>query len=69
MKNSSELKAAVERKPFRPLPVNLIDGEQLTISADTEALFSRNKPELIIVFNPDGTMRLLEAEAVVSYTF
>jgi hypothetical protein len=61
-----EIKAAVRRKPFRPFSVNVVDGEQLHISQESEVLFPRSKPQLVIVFNPDGTMHLLEAEAVSS---
>jgi hypothetical protein len=66
MKNSSELRAAVDRKPFLPFAINLFDGEQLTINADTEVLFPKNKPELVIVFSADGMMHLFEAEAIAS---
>jgi hypothetical protein len=61
-----EIKAAVRRKPFRPFAISIVDGQQLVIGQDSEVLFPRNKPQLVIVFNADGTMHLLEAEAVAS---
>jgi hypothetical protein len=61
-----EVKAVYYRKPFRPFTINIVDGEQLAIDKDSEILFPRKKPELIIVFAADGTMHLLEAESVAS---
>jgi hypothetical protein len=61
-----ELKGKLNREPFRPFVVELIGGRQILIGKDTEVLFSRRRPELIIVFSEDGLQHEFEVSAIAS---
>jgi hypothetical protein len=63
-----EIKAAVARKPFRSFTLNTVDGRSMVITEESEVLLPSKKPNLVIVFEADGAMHLLEAEALASIT-
>ena len=61
-----ELKAKIEREPFRPFVIELVSGRQIAIGKDSEILFSRKRPELVIAFTDDGLQYEFEASAIAA---
>ena len=64
MNDSDLLKSKMHREPFRPLIIELHSGTQIVIDADTEILFPRKRPELVIAFTADGLMHEFETSAI-----
>jgi hypothetical protein len=65
--NSSQLdllKAKMHREPFRAFLVEFVSGAQILIDADTEILFPRKRPELVIAFTGNGLMHEFESSAI-----
>jgi len=62
----AQLKAKLNREPFRPFVVELISGRQILIGANSEVLFSRKRPELVIAFTEDGLQHEFELGAIAS---
>jgi hypothetical protein len=58
-----ELKAKIAREPFRPFVIELISG-QIVIGSDSEILFSRKRPELVIAFTDDGLQHEFEISRI-----
>ena len=58
------LKTKMGRQPFRSFIIEFQSGHQILIDADTEVLFPRKRPELIIAFTGNGLMHEFEAEAI-----
>jgi hypothetical protein len=54
----------MSRQPCRPFIVELRSGTQILIDADSEILFPRKRPELIIAFTADGLMHEFETSAI-----
>jgi hypothetical protein len=44
---NEQLKAKLDREPFRPFIIELTGGRQIQIGQDSEVLFPRRRPELI----------------------
>jgi len=66
MTQISELKAKLEREPFRPFVIELQSGRQILIGRESELFFPRRRPELIIAFSDDGLQHEFELSAIVS---
>jgi hypothetical protein len=60
-----DLKAKLERRPFRPFIIELDNSSQILIDAESEVLFPRKRPELIIAFTGDGIQHEFEGEAII----
>jgi hypothetical protein len=58
------LKTKMRREPFRAFIIEFQSGHQILIDADTEMLFPRKRPELIIAFTGNGLMHEFEAGAI-----
>jgi hypothetical protein len=56
----------MEREPFRPFIVELLSGRQIVIGKDSEVLFPRRRPELIIAFTEDGLQHEFEVSVIAS---
>ena len=61
-----ELKAKIEREPFRAFVIELVSGRQIIIGKDSELLSPRKRPELVIAFTDDGLQHEFEASAIAS---
>jgi hypothetical protein len=61
-----ELKAKIARESFRPFVIELVSGRQVRIGSDSEILFSRKRPELMIAFTDDGLQHEFEASAIAA---
>jgi hypothetical protein len=59
-----DLKAKLERHPFRPFIIELNSGSQILIDAESEILFPRKRPELVIVFTRDRIQHEFEDQAI-----
>lgn len=64
MSQISELRAKLDREPFRPFMVELVSGREILIGAETEVLLPRKRPELVIAFTEDGLQHEFEASAI-----
>jgi hypothetical protein len=58
-----QIKGLAQRQPFQPFAIVFDNGEVLMVENDTELLFPRSQPKLVIAFN-DGRTWLFEAEAI-----
>jgi hypothetical protein len=67
MKNSGleTLKAKLARQPFRPFVIEFQSGSTIIIGADTEVLFPKKRPELVIAFTAEGLQHEFEVGAIV----
>jgi hypothetical protein len=63
----TDLKSKLEREPFRPFIIELGSGRQITISQDSEVLFPRKRPELVIAFTSNGLMHEFELGAIQAF--
>jgi len=59
------LKAKMRREPFRPFIIELQSGSQILVGADSEMLFPKKRPELVIAFSENGLMHEFEASAIL----
>ena len=66
MNQPIEFKAKMAREPFRPFAVELLSGRQIIIGKDSEVLFPRRRPELVIAFTEDGLQHEFEFSAIAS---
>jgi hypothetical protein len=64
MNNRELLKAKMRREPFRAFIVELVSGATLLIDADSEILFPRKRPELVIAFTGNGLQHEFEETAI-----
>jgi hypothetical protein len=64
MNNLELLKAKMRREPFRAFIVEFVSGTTILIDADTELLFPRKRPELVIAFTGNGLQHEFEEVAV-----
>jgi hypothetical protein len=62
----SALKAKLERRPFRPFVIELSSGRPILIGEQSEILFPRRRPELVIAFTEDGLQHEFELSAVIA---
>jgi hypothetical protein len=46
--------------------IELVSGRQILIGKDSEILFSRKRPELVIAFTDDGLQHEFEASAIAA---
>jgi hypothetical protein len=65
--NQTDLKSKLQREPFRPFVIELGSGRQITINQDSEVLFPRKRPELVIVFTSEGLMHEFELGAIQAF--
>jgi hypothetical protein len=61
-----ELKARIERELFRPFVIELVSGRQIVIGQDSEILFPRKRPELVIAFTDDGLQHEFETSMIAA---
>ena len=66
MMKITEIKSMMEQAPFRPFTVLLENGHDLTVTRESELLFPKNRPGLMIIFNADGIMTIFEDRAVTA---
>jgi len=64
----NDLKSKLAREPFRPFVIELVSGRQIGIGADSELLFPRTRPGLVIAFTSDGLMHEFEENVLNSLT-
>jgi hypothetical protein len=64
MNNRELLKTKMRREPFRAFIVELVSGTTLLIDADSEILFPRKRPELVIAFTGNGLQHEFEETAI-----
>jgi hypothetical protein len=64
MNNLELLKAKMRREPFRAFIVEFVSGATILIDADTEMLFPRKRPELVIAFTGNGLQHEFEETAI-----
>ena len=64
MNDSGLLEGKMARQPFRPFIVELRSGTRILIDVDSEILFPRKRPGLIIAFSADGLMHEFETSAI-----
>ena len=62
--NLDLLKTKMRREPFRPFVIELASGSSLMIDTETEILFPRKRPELVIVFTEGGLQHEFEQSAI-----
>jgi hypothetical protein len=68
MNNLDLLKTKMRRQPFRAFIIEFQSGHQILVDADTELLFPRKRPELIIAFTENGLMHEFEESAIARLT-
>jgi hypothetical protein len=61
-----EIKALANRHPFRPFTIEIENGQPVQITQDSDLLFPKRKPNLVIAFTSDGATHIFEAEAVAA---
>lgn len=61
-----ELKAKLNREPFRAFVIELLSGRQVTIGENSEVLLPRRRPELVIAFTEDGLQHEFEVSVIAS---
>jgi len=66
MTEITQLKAKLDREPFRPFIVELVSGREIAISENSEVLLPRRRPELVIAFTDDGVQHEFEISAIAS---
>jgi hypothetical protein len=54
----------MRREPFRAFIVELVSGAAILVDADTELLFPRKWPELVIAFTGNGLRHEFEEGAI-----
>jgi hypothetical protein len=54
----------MHREPFRPFIVEFQSGAVLLIDGDTELLFPKKRPELVIAFTEGGLQHEFEQSAI-----
>jgi len=59
-----EIKKAAARRPFRPFTINLSDGQAVTVQRDHEIAMHPHNKKIVIVFDVDGSVRLLNVAQV-----
>lgn len=64
MNNLELLKSKMRREPFRAFIVEFMSGATILIDADTELLFPRKRPELVIAFTGNGLQHEFEEVAI-----
>jgi len=64
MNNLELLKAKMRREPFRAFIVEFVSRATILIDADTEMLFPRKRPELVIAFTGNGLQHEFEETAI-----
>jgi hypothetical protein len=62
----TEIKSMMEQAPFRPFTVLLENGHDLKVTGESELLFPRNRPGLLIIFDQHGAMTIFEDRAVTA---
>jgi hypothetical protein len=62
----NDLKSKLAREPFRPFKIELASGRQIVIGTDSELLFPRTRPGLVIAFTSDGLMHEFEEKVLNS---
>lgn len=62
------LRSKMTREPFRPFVVEFESGSTLFVDANTEFLFPRKRPELVIAFTEDGLQHEFEVGAITRLT-
>jgi len=60
-----DVKAKLEREPFRPFVIELSSGRLILVDKDSELFFPRRRPELIVAFTDDGLQHEFEAGGIV----
>jgi hypothetical protein len=58
------LKTKMGQQPFRPFIIEFQSGHQILIDGDSEVLFPRKRPELIIAFTDSHSVHEFEAGAI-----
>jgi hypothetical protein len=66
MDQLTEFKAKIAREPFRPFVVELVSGRQILIGQESEVIFPKKRPKLVIAFTPDGLQHEFEVSAITS---
>jgi hypothetical protein len=62
------LQTKMRQEPFWPFIIEFQSGHRILIGADSEILFPRKRPELVIAFTDDGLMHEFEAGAIARLT-
>jgi hypothetical protein len=62
-----DLKSRLAREPFRPFVIELASGRQISVTRETEMLFPRKRPELVIAFTDHGLMHEFEVDVIHSF--
>jgi hypothetical protein len=62
----SDIEAQATRVPFRVFSVQTGAGNSIELSHPSRILLPTARPDLAIVFGPDGGVHLLDLEQVVS---
>lgn len=60
-----DLQSRLRREPFRRFVIELASGGAVPIGRDSELLFPRRRPELVIAFTDDGLQHQFEIGSVV----
>ena len=69
MNTLETLQAKIARAPFRAFVIEFQSGSSLFIDEETEVLFPRKRPELVIVFtSPNGLQHEFEVGAITRIT-
>ena len=64
MNDLDALKSKMRREPFRPFTIEFVSGATLRIDSETEMLFPKKRPELVIAFTEGGLQHTFEAIAI-----
>jgi hypothetical protein len=64
MSNFDLLKTKMRREPFRPFIIEFQSGVTLLIDSETEMLFPKKRPELVITFSETGLQHEFEQSAI-----
>jgi hypothetical protein len=59
-----DVKAKLEREPFRPFVIELSSGRLILVDKESELFFPRRRPELVVAFT-DGLQHEFEAGRIV----
>jgi hypothetical protein len=65
MNNLELLKSKMRSCPFRAFTLEFKSGATILIDAETEILFPRKRPELVIAFTGNGLQHEFEEAAIV----
>ena len=63
---TEEIKVLIGRTPFRPFTIETTGGKQILVSEETDILLPERRPELVIALTEDGSLHLVEDEAIAS---